>query len=89
MPAYRVEAGKIDRVPRCAPGNAVDALLLCGDVEIAVKILNESSGRVVAARVFRASSPAAGTDGPQAVAAIDAAFQNVTAQMIGWVTRVI
>lgn len=60
-----------------------------GDVEIAVKILNESSGRIVAARVFRASSPAAGTDGPQAVAAIDAAFQDVTAQLVAWVTRAI
>jgi cholesterol transport system auxiliary component len=60
-----------------------------GEVELAVKILNNQSGRIVAGRVFRASSPAAGTDGPQAVAAIDAAFQDVTAQLVRWVTGVI
>lgn len=60
-----------------------------GEVEIAAKIVDSQSGRIIAGRIFRASSPAAGTDGPQAVAAIDAAFRDVTAQLIRWVTSVI
>jgi cholesterol transport system auxiliary component len=60
-----------------------------GEVEIAVKIVSGSSGRIVAGRVFRASTPAAGTDGPEAVAAIEASFQDVAVQLVRWVTRVI
>ena len=60
-----------------------------GVVEIAAKIVSGGSGRIVAARVFRASSPAAGTDGPEAVAAIEAAFQDVAVQLVRWAARVI
>lgn len=60
-----------------------------GEVSIAAKIVDSTSGHIVAGRVFHAASPAAGTDGPQAVAAIDAAFQDVTLQLMRWVTQVI
>jgi cholesterol transport system auxiliary component len=60
-----------------------------GQVEIAAKIVNDRDGHIIAGRIFRASSPAAGTDGAQAVAAIDAAFQDVTLQLMRWVTSVI
>jgi cholesterol transport system auxiliary component len=60
-----------------------------GEVEIAAKIVAQSNGRIVAGRVFRATVPASGTDGPAAVAAIEAAFQDVAVQLVRWVTRVI
>jgi ABC-type uncharacterized transport system auxiliary subunit len=60
-----------------------------GEVELAVKIVSASRGRIIAARVFRATAPAAGTDGPEAVAAIEASFQHVAAQLVRWVGRVI
>jgi cholesterol transport system auxiliary component len=60
-----------------------------GVVEIAAKIVSGGGGRIVAARVFRASAPAAGTDGPEAVAAIEAAFQDVAVQLVRWAARAI
>jgi cholesterol transport system auxiliary component len=60
-----------------------------GEVEIAAKIVDNQSGRIIAGRIFRATRPAAGTDGPQAVAAIDAAFRDVTVQLMRWVTGAI
>jgi cholesterol transport system auxiliary component len=60
-----------------------------GVVEIAAKIVSAGSGRIVAARVFRASAPAAGTDGPEAVTAIEAAFQDVAVQLVRWAARAI
>ena len=60
-----------------------------GEVELSAKIVAAGSGRIVAARVFRASTPAAGTDGPQAVAAIEASFQDVAVQLVRWVGRAI
>jgi cholesterol transport system auxiliary component len=60
-----------------------------GEVEIAARIVSARSGRIVAGRVFRATTPAAGNDGAAAVAAIEASFQNVAVQLMQWVTRVI
>lgn len=60
-----------------------------GEVEIAAKIVAGGSGRIVGGRVFRATTPAAGTDGAEAVAAIETSFQDVTAQLVRWVGRVI
>lgn len=96
-------SGRLRSVARPGEGIASDYQLLInvrafqlavtpspsGEVELAAKIVNNTNGRIVAARVFHASSPAAGTDGPQAVAAIDSAFQDVTLQLIGWVARAI
>ena len=60
-----------------------------GEVEIAAKIVAERSGRIIAGRVFRASTPAAGTDGAAAAAAIETSFQDVAGQLVRWVIRVI
>jgi cholesterol transport system auxiliary component len=60
-----------------------------GDVEIAAKIVGDRSGRIAAARIFRASVPAEATAGPGAVAAIDEAFTKVTNELVLWVARAI
>lgn len=58
-------------------------------VEIAAKIVNERSGRIVAARVLRATVPAGATEGAGAVAAINEAFAQVATQLVLWVARVV
>ncbi len=59
------------------------------DVVIAAKIVRERTGRVVAARIFRASVPSAGTEGPSAVAALNDAFANVAVQLVLWAARLV
>lgn len=58
------------------------------EVEIAAKIVNERSGRIFAARVFRTSVPG-GTDGAAAVAALDEAFHRAAVDLVLWVTAII
>ena len=57
-------------------------------VEIAAKIVRDSTGRIAAARVFRATVPSAGTDAPAAVAALNEAFAKVATQMVLWAAKV-
>lgn len=58
-------------------------------VEISAKIVSESTGRIIAANLFRSTVPAAGTTGPQASAALDEALQSVLRGIVGWAaTRV-
>jgi cholesterol transport system auxiliary component len=56
-------------------------------VEIAAKIVGDRSGRIVAARVFRATMPLDATDGAPAIAALDDAFGKVTRELVLWTTR--
>jgi cholesterol transport system auxiliary component len=58
-------------------------------VEIAAKIVNERSGRIVAARVLRATVPAQATQGAGAVAAINEAFGQVATELVLWVAKVV
>ena len=58
-------------------------------VEIAVKIVRERTGRIIAARVFHASVPAASTEGAGAVAALNEAFGKVATQLVLWAAGVI
>lgn len=58
-------------------------------VEISVKIVGDRSGRIVAGRVFHAIVPASSTKGPDAVAALDAAFAKVATDVVLWTTRII
>lgn len=58
-------------------------------VEIAAKIVGERSGRIMAARVFRVTVPAAATQGPDAVAALNEAFVKVTTELVLWAARVV
>ncbi len=58
-------------------------------VEIAAKIVRESSGRIMAARAFSALVPASSTTGPGAVAALNEAFAKVAKELVLWTARVI
>ncbi len=58
-------------------------------VEIAAKIVNERSGRIVAARVLRATVPATTMQGAGAVAALNDAFAQVATQIVLWAAKVV
>lgn len=58
-------------------------------VEIAAKIVRERTGRIMAARVFRATVPTASTDGAGAVAALNEAFGKVAMQLVLWAAKVV
>ncbi|HEY6832832.1 MAG TPA: ABC-type transport auxiliary lipoprotein family protein, partial [Pseudolabrys sp.] len=53
-------------------------------VEIAAKIVRDGSGRIVAARVIRATVPAQATQGAGAVAALNEAFVQAATQLVLW-----
>jgi cholesterol transport system auxiliary component len=59
------------------------------EVEISAKIVGERSGRIIAARVFKATVPTTAAQGPAAVAALDAAFVKVVTDIVLWATRII
>jgi cholesterol transport system auxiliary component len=59
------------------------------EVEIAAKVVSERAGRVVAARVFRASVPAGSSDARDAAIALDEAFHQVTTDLVEWASRVV
>lgn len=56
-------------------------------VEISAKILNDRNGEVRAQRVFSATVPVSGAGNPAFIAALDAAFARVTADMVGWTLK--
>ena len=58
-------------------------------VEIAAKIVNERSGRIIAARVLRVTVPAGGPEGAAAVNAINEAFMQAATQLVLWVAKVV
>lgn len=60
-----------------------------GEVELSVKIVADRTGRILAARVFRTSVPAASTDGPVAATAIDQAFGRAATDIVLWASRII
>lgn len=66
--------------------SAADA---AAEVEISAKVVSDSSGQIVAGRIFRAVVPAGATRGPAAVAALDAAFAKVAAAIVLWTTKAI
>lgn len=59
------------------------------EVEIVAKIVRDRTGRIDAARAFKVSVPAASTEGPQAIAAINQAFNQVVTQLVLWAARYI
>ena len=59
------------------------------EVEISAKVVTDRGGRVLAAKVFRASVPAASTEGPDAVSALDEAFQRVITDLVVWASHVV
>jgi len=58
-------------------------------IEIAVKIVRERTGRIITARVFRVVAPADSTEGPAAVAALNAAFAKVAKEIVLWAARAV
>lgn len=58
-----------------------------GEVELSAKIVAERTGRIVAARIFRATVPAASSVGGDAVRAIDEAFGRVVVELVTWASR--
>ena len=58
-------------------------------VEIAAKVVRERTGRIMAARVFRAIVPAAATEGSGAIAALNEAFGKVARELVLWAARVV
>ncbi|MGO4705765.1 ABC-type transport auxiliary lipoprotein family protein [Microvirga sp. 2MCAF38] len=55
-------------------------------VEMAVKIVNDQSGRIVAGRIFRASVPVAGVDAANAARGLDEALSIVMIDIVRWVS---
>ena len=58
-------------------------------VEIAAKIVRERTGRIIAARVFRATVPAASSEGAGAVAALNEAFAKAARELVLWAAHVV
>jgi len=64
---------------------SVNAEQLSAEVEIAAKVVGDQSGRIVGARVFRASVPIT-TSGTE-VAALDEAFHRAVTDLVVWAAR--
>ena len=58
-------------------------------VELSVKIVNDRNGTVRAQKVFRGSAPVGGAGNPAFVMALDAAFADVTADIVAWTLKAI
>ncbi|MCF8478786.1 MAG: ABC-type transport auxiliary lipoprotein family protein [Pseudolabrys sp.] len=58
-------------------------------VEIAAKIVSQRTGRIIAARVFRTSVPAAASEGAAAIAALNEAFMKMERELVLWTARVV
>jgi cholesterol transport system auxiliary component len=56
-------------------------------IEISAKILNDRNGEVRAQRVFSATAPVNGAGNPAFIAALDAAFAEVTRDMVAWTLK--
>lgn len=57
------------------------------EVEISAKVVSDRGGTILAARVFRARVPSLASDGSQAIAALDEAFQRVAIELVVWTTH--
>jgi cholesterol transport system auxiliary component len=64
----------------------LDAKAIEAHIAIVVKILDLHGGRTLAARLFKAQVPAAGTGGPEAAAALNTALSTVLAQIVAYVS---
>lgn len=53
-------------------------------VELSAKLVDGENGRILSARVFRASTPLAGVSGPAAAAGLDQAMQRVLGEIVRW-----
>ncbi|MBS0246984.1 MAG: membrane integrity-associated transporter subunit PqiC [Proteobacteria bacterium] len=58
-------------------------------IELAVKIVRERTGRIMAARVFRVTAPTEAADGAAAVAALNDAFVKVAREIVLWASKIV
>ena len=58
-------------------------------VEIAAKLVRDRTGRIMAARVFRASVPTPASEGAPAIAALNDAFGKVEHELVLWAARLV
>lgn len=65
----------------------VDAVTATAHVELTAKVVNDKTGKIVAARVFSARRPVGAVDGPNATRALDAALGAVLVELTGWSGR--
>jgi cholesterol transport system auxiliary component len=65
----------------------VDAATGTAHVELTAKVVNDKTGKIVAARVFSARRPVGAVDGPNATRALDAALGAVLVELTGWSGR--
>ena len=56
-------------------------------IEISAKLLNDRNGTVRSQEVFSASVPVSGSDNRAYVAALDAAFAQVTSEIVAWTLK--
>jgi cholesterol transport system auxiliary component len=56
-------------------------------IEISAKLLNDRNGTVRSQKVFTASVPVSGSDNRSYVAALDAAFGQVTSEIVTWTLK--
>jgi cholesterol transport system auxiliary component len=59
------------------------------NVEISVKLLNDRNGTVRAQKVFTGSAPVRGSSNRDYIAALDAAFAAVSADIVAWTLKAI
>ncbi len=64
----------------------LDAKAVQANVDIAAKIVTTTGGRVIAAQIFKTQVPAAGTGGPAAARALDAALSATMKQIVAFTT---
>jgi cholesterol transport system auxiliary component len=55
------------------------------EVQIAVKVVNDQNGRILAGRIFSAAVPVASVDAPNAARALDEALSTVMLDVVRWV----
>ncbi|MCA3630710.1 MAG: membrane integrity-associated transporter subunit PqiC [Methylobacterium sp.] len=53
-------------------------------IEMSVRIVQDSTGRILAGKIFTRSVPADGASGPVAAAALDLAMQELLRDIVGW-----
>lgn len=56
-------------------------------VELSAKLIGNQSGRILAAQVFKAAVPAAGTSGEAATQALDQATDQVLVALVRWASK--
>lgn len=56
-------------------------------VEISAKVVNNRSGNILAAKVFKASVPASGSSGAAVTQALDQASDQVLVELVRWAAR--